>query len=92
MNNDILKDAIENTAKKFVKDNVKVSVYKTEPNNYWGEYSLQLDYGNGSTFYTLKNRYVKYESYIMRVVSDLCNNLAEMTQQGKNYFFKRSDK
>lgn len=92
MNNDILKDAIENTAKKFVKDNVKVSVYKTEPNNYWGEYSLQLDYGNCSTFYTLKNKYVKYESYIMRVVSDLCNNLAEMTQQERNNFFKRSDK
>lgn len=89
---DILLKAIKETAKKYVKDNVKVSVYKTEPNNYWGEYSLQLDYGNCTTFYTLKNRYVKHESYIMRVVSDLCINLAEMTQRERNDFFKRSDK
>lgn len=96
MNEDILKTAIEDVAKKYVKDNVKVSVYKTEPNKYWGEYSLQLDYKtdykNYSTFYTLRNTYVKHEHYIMRVVSDLCNDLARMTQRERDYFFKRSDK
>lgn len=92
MNNNILKDAIENTAKKFVKDNVKVNVYKTEPKEYFSQYTLQLDYNNCHTLYRLNNKYAKYESYIMRVVSDLCNNLAEMTQQERNYFFKRSDK
>lgn len=91
IDDDILKIAIENTAKKYVKENVKISVYKTEPDNYYGEYSLQLDYKNYSTFYSLKNRYVKHEHYIMRVVSDLCINLARMTQQERNDFFKRSD-
>lgn len=39
----------------------------------------------------IDNRYCNSRTYIMRVVSDLCNNLAEMTQRERNYFFKRSD-
>lgn len=92
MNEDILRTAIENTAKKYVKKYVKVSVYKNEPREYFSQYTLQLDYNNCHTLYKLHNQYVKKESYIMRVVSDLCNNLADMTQQERNYFFKRSDK
>lgn len=92
MNNDIFKEAIKNTAKKYVKDNVKVNVYKTEPKYYSSQYTLQLNYNNCHTLYRLHNQYVKRENYIMRVVSDLCINLAEMTQQERNYFFKRSDK
>ena len=91
MNKDILRTAIENTAKKYVKEYVKVNVYKTEPYVYWHEYTLQLNYNNCHTLYKLHNKYVKSEHYIMRVVSDLCINLADMTQQERNYFFKRSD-
>lgn len=86
---DILLKAIEETAKKYVKDNVKVSVYKTEPKEYFSQYTLQLESNNCNTLYRLHNQYVKSEHYIMRVVSDLCINLAEMTQRERNDFFKR---
>ena len=92
MKEDILLKAIEETTKKYVKDYVKVSVYKTEPREYFSQYTLQLDYNNLHTLYRLHNQFVKSEHYIMRVVSDLCINLAEMTQRKRNDFFKRSDK
>lgn len=92
MKEDILLKAIEETAKKYVKDDVKVSVYKTEPKEYFSQYTLQLDYNNLHTLYRLHNKFVKSEHYIMRVVSDLCIDLAKMTQRERNVFFKRSDK
>ena len=91
MKNDILLEAIKEVAEKYVKDNVKVKVYKTEPKDYFRQYTLQLDYNNIHTLYRLYSQRVKSEFYIMRVVSDLCIELAEMTQKERNYFFKRSD-
>ena len=91
MENDILLEAIKEVAKKHVKDNVKVKVYKTEPKEYFSQYTLQLDYNNIHTLYRLENRYCNNRTYIIRVVSDLCINLAEMTQRERNCFFKRSD-
>lgn len=91
MENDIFIKAIKETAEKYVKDNVKVSVYETRPKEYWSKYTIQLDYCNIHTLYVLHNKYCNQRTYIMRVVSDLCINLAEMTQRERNAFFKRSD-
>ena len=88
MEDDLL---IKESAKEYVKDNVEVSVYKTEPRNYWRNYTLQLDYNIYRTAYELENRYCISKSYIMRVVSDLCFNLAKITQRKRNDFFKISD-
>lgn len=88
---DILLKAIEETAKKYVKEDVNVSVYKTESDFYYNGYTLQLNYANFSTNYKLHYKYSKSEHYIMRVVSDLCIDLAKMTQRERNDFFKRSD-
>lgn len=89
--NDIFINAIKLTAEKYVKNDVKVSVYETNPKNFGRRYTLQLDYGNCHTYYELDNRYMNQETYIMRVVSDLCINIAEMTQRDRNCYFKRSD-
>ena len=91
MDEDIFRSAIENTAKKYVKDNTKVKVYKTIPEDKYNSYTLQLDYGNYHTFHILNNMYANRESHIMRVVSDLCINLSRMTGEERNFFFKRSD-
>lgn len=91
MENDILIKAIKDTAEKYVKDYVKVIVYETKPIEYGSKYTLQLDYSNVHTLYKLHNKYCNQRTYIMRVVSDLCINLAEMTQRERNDFFKRSD-
>ena len=92
MNIDILKDAIENTAKKYVKGNVKVKAYRTKLKGYFSQYTLQLDYKGYRTSYILHNQYLDRESYIMRVVSDLCINLAEITNRERDFFFKKGDK
>lgn len=91
MENDILMKAIKETAEKYVKGYVRVSVYETKPIEYGSKYTLQLDYSVHHTKYVLANRYCNQRTYIMRVVSDLCINLAEMTQRERNDFFKRSD-
>lgn len=91
MREDLFRDAIEETAKKYVKDNVKVSVYVTYPKEHFSTYTLQLDYKIYHTSYQLHTEFARHEGYIMRVVSDLCNNLADMTQRKRNDFFKRSD-
>lgn len=91
MNDDIFMQAIKETAERYVKDNVKVSVYETTPKEYWRKYTIQLDNSIYHTKYELDNRYCNQRTYIMRVVSDLCINLAEMTQRERNDFFKRSD-
>lgn len=41
--------------------------------------------------YELDNRYCNERTYIMRVVSELCINLAKMTQRERNDFFKIND-
>lgn len=86
-NNDLLMCAIQQWAKRLVKDGVEVSVYYTEPTEYYSKYTLQLDYANWHTYYKLDNEFSKNRSYIMRVVSDLCNNLAKMTQRPRNDFY-----
>lgn len=91
MENDILMKAIKETAKKYVRSYVKVSVYETKPFEYGHKYTLQFDYSVHHTKYVLDNRYCNNKSYIMRVVSDLCINLADMTHEERNFFFKRSD-
>lgn len=88
---DIFLVAIKRTAEKYVKDNVKVIVYETKLIEYGRKYTLQLDYSVHHTKYELDNRYCNQRTYIMRVVSDLCINLAEMTQRERNDFFKISD-
>ena len=93
MENDIFIKAIKETVEEYVKDNVRVSVYKTEPKEYWSKYTIQLDNSAYHTKYELDNRYCNERTYIMRVVSDLCINLAKMTQRERNDFFKiRNDK
>ena len=92
MSNDIFKDAILQTAKKYVNDNVKVSVYETDPDIIYSYYTLKIEYKNHQNSYRLSKGHVKHEGYIMRVVSDLCSALAQETQKERNYFFKRSDK
>ena len=89
MENDILIKAIKDTAEKYVKDYVKVIVYETKPIEYGRKYTLQLDYSVYHTKYELDNRYCNSRTYIMRVVSDLCNNLAEMTQREIKEVMKR---
>lgn len=91
MENDILIKAIKETAGKYVKDYVKVIVYETKPIEYGRKYTLQLDYSVHHTKYELDNRYCNQRTYIMRVVSDLCINLAKMTQRERNVFFKISN-
>lgn len=91
MENDIFMKAIKETAEKYVKDNVKVSVYESIPSEYYSKYTIQLDNSIYHTKYELDKRYCNERTYIMRVVSDLCINLAEMTQRKRNDFFKRSD-
>ncbi len=92
MENDILMKAIKETAEKYVKDNVKVRVYINEDNDkYSRRYGLQLSLNNCFTYYKLSNKYCNSRTYIMRVVSDLCINLAEMAQRKRNDFFKISD-
>ena len=81
MENDIFIKAIKETVEEYVKDNVRVSVYKTEPKEYWSKYTIQLDNSAYHTKYELDNRYCNERTYIMRVVSDLCINLAKMTQR-----------
>lgn len=91
MENDIFIKAIKETVEEYVKDNVRVSVYKTEPKEYWSKYTIQLDNSAYRTIYELDNRYCNERTYIMRVVSDLCINLAKMTQRERNDFFKISN-
>lgn len=93
---DIFKDSILNVVKKYVNDNVHVIVYETDKFEYFksynfSTYTLQLKYKNCISEYCLHNDYVKHEGYIMRVVSDLCNDISRMTGKERNYFFKRSD-
>lgn len=90
MSNDILKDAILETAKKYVKDNVVVSVHENDPKNLSGKYRLQLINSNCSVSYNLHDKYVNSESYIMRVVSDLCMNIARIRNAERDDFFKKS--
>lgn len=92
MSDDIFKDAILQTAKKYVNDNVKVSVYETNSEISCSDYILKLEYNNYQNNYMLYRGYDKDEGYIMRVVSDLCSALAQETQKERDYFFKRSDK
>lgn len=89
-NNDLLIWAIQQWTKKLVKDGVKVSVYYKKGKSPFKEYVLQLDYANVSTYYELDNKYKNNRSYIMRVVSDLCNNLADMTQRTRNDFYNKN--
>ena len=91
MENDIFIKAIKETVEEYVKDNIKVNVYETEPKEYWSKYTIQLDNSIHHTNYKLDNRYCNQRTYIMGVVSDLCINLAKMTQRERNDFFKRSD-
>lgn len=91
MENDILMKAIKETAEKYVKSYVRVNVYETRPIEYGGKYTLQLDYSVHHTKYVLANRYCNQRTYIMRVVSDLCINLADMIHEERDFFFKRSD-
>lgn len=86
-NNDLLMLAIQQWAKRLVKDGVEVSVYYKKSRSSFKEYVLQLDYANVSTWYALDNRYKNNRSYIMQVVSDLCNNLADMTHRTRNDFY-----
>lgn len=86
-NNDLLMWAIQQWAKRLVNEGVEVSVYYTEIRGYFHKYTLQLDYNNCYTKYELDSRYQSNRSYIMRVVSDLCNNLADMTQRERNDFY-----
>lgn len=90
MSNDILKDAILETAKKYVKDNVVVSVHENDPKNLSGKYRLQLINSSCSVSYNLHDKYVNSESYIMRVVSDLCMNIAKIRNAERDDFFKKS--
>lgn len=91
MKNDILIKAIRETAEEYVKDNVRVSVYESIRSECYSKYTLQLDYSNVHTLYKLHNKYCNQRTYIMRVVSDLCINLAKMTQRERNDFFKISN-
>lgn len=85
--NDLLMCAIQQWAKRLVKEGVEVSVYYTETKNPFRKYTLQLDYNNYHTKYELDIMYQSNRSYIMRVVSDLCINLADMTQRERNDFY-----
>lgn len=88
-NDDIFLVAIKRTAEKYVKDYVKVKVFKEER---FRRYILQLSIGDEEFYtrssYQLHPGYVNRESYIMRVVSDLCIELAKMTNKERNDFFE----
>lgn len=83
---DILLDAIKSTAEKYVYNHVKVKVYY-KINNY----NIELIFNDYHTKYVLYRNYEKRESYIMRVVSDLCIELARHFNKERDFFYKRSD-
>ena len=65
--------------------------WESETKEYLSKYTIQLDNSVYHTKYELDNRYCNERTYIMRVVSDLCINLAKMTQRERNDFFKISN-
>lgn len=87
MSNDILRDSIEKVASKYVQNNVKVTVYK--PYSRAFVYILQIEYNNLGVSYELDSRYCIYEDYILRIVSDLCKDIASRTNKERDYFFKK---
>lgn len=89
MSNDILRDSIEKVANKYVQNNVKVTVYKTDSRPFI--YTIQIEYNDLCPAYELHPRYCIIESYILRVVSDLCGLIASVTNKEKDYYFKKSD-
>lgn len=56
MENDIFIKAIKETVEEYVKDNVRVSVYKTDPKEYLSKYTIQLDNSVYHAKYELDNR------------------------------------
>ena len=89
MSNDILRDSIEKVANKYVQNNVKVTVYK--PYSRAFVYILQIEYNNLGVSYELDPRYCICEDYILRIVSDLCRDIASRTNKERDYYFKKSD-
>ena len=89
MSNDVLRDSIEKVANKYVQNNVKVTVYK--PYSRAFVYILQIEYNNLAVSYKLHPRYCMYESYILRVVSDLCKHIAGVTNKDRDYYFKKEN-
>ena len=90
MSDDILRDSIEMVANKYVQNNVKVTVYKPDSRAF--VYILQIEYNYFGASYELHPRYCICESYILRIVSDLCREIASLTNKERDYYFKRSDK
>lgn len=88
MSNDILRHSIEKVANKYVQDNVKVTVYKPDSREY---YILQIECDNLAISSKLHPRYCMYESYILRVVSDLCRHIAVATNKDRDYYFKKEN-
>ena len=90
MNDDILKDAIENVVKELVYDYVKVDINVVKYSDITN-YEIELSYGVFHTVCKLFEEFSTSKAYITRVVSDLCNNLAKHFDKERDFFFKRSD-
>lgn len=88
MSNDILRNSIEKVANKYVQDNVKVTVYRPDSREY---YILQIECDNLAISSKLHPRYCMYESYILRVVSDLCKHIAGVTNKDRDFYFKKEN-
>ena len=89
MSDDILRDSIEKVANKYVQNHVKVTVYKPDSRAF--VYILQIECDNLAASYELDPRYCIYESYILRIVSDLCRTIASAANKERDCYFKKND-
>lgn len=85
MSNDILRDSIEMVANKYV----KVTVYKPDSRAF--VYIIQIKCDNLAASYELQPRYCICESYILRIVSDLCRYIASAANKERDCYFKKND-
>ena len=87
MSNNILSEGIVTESMKHLHSFVKVFVEIENNNTYY----LVINVNEYSAKYRLHPLYMRKKTYIMRVVSDLCIELARMCECERNCFYKVSE-